>query len=80
MDGMVSFHLTRLWNNSFINKILLLIHLLTLAFRTGAEIRKAAGVASAAAATPLSSRIQHASKEVTFVKVVQMEEYQYYHP
>ena len=37
MDGMVSFHLTRLWNNSFINNILLLIHLLTLAFRTGAE-------------------------------------------
>ncbi|KIM49934.1 hypothetical protein M413DRAFT_439055 [Hebeloma cylindrosporum] len=40
--------------------------------------KAAAGVASAAAATPLSSRVRHAIKEV--VKVIQMEEYQYHDP
>jgi len=40
--------------------------------------KAAADVASAAATTPLSSRIRHAIKEV--VKVVQMEEYRYHDP
>jgi len=40
--------------------------------------KAAAGVTSAAAETPLSSRVRHAIKEV--VKVIQMEEYQYHDP